>query len=141
MTRYDLTDEELALIEPLLSPQRPNKLGHPYSPPPPVAHGIFCILATGAPCQIADDRFCRRKKKGLWQQLLEALQAQARHMVQIYFTFAILDGRLVQAPKVTGATNVTGIWFSSKESPQRAGLGKSGDGFRRKIDLLGKGAG
>ena len=62
-------------------------------------------------------------------------------MVQIYFTFAILDGRLVQAPKVTGATNVTGIWFSSKESPQRAGLGQSGDGFRRKIDLLGKGAG
>ena len=141
MTRYDLTDEELALMEPLSPPQRPNKPVNSSRRHRQLLHGIFCILATGAPCQIADDRFCRRKKKGLWQQLLEALQAQARHMVQIYFTFAVLDGRLVQAPKVTGATNVTGIWFSSKESPQRAGLGQSGDGFRRKIDLLGKGAG
>ena len=49
MTRYDLTDEELALMEPLSPPQRPNKAGHPSRGHRQLLHGIFCILGTDAP--------------------------------------------------------------------------------------------
>ena len=73
MTRYDLTDEELALMEPLSPPQRPNKPVNSSRRHRQLLHGIFCILGMDAPwpdlaecyapCQTAANRFRGRNKK------------------------------------------------------------------------------
>ena len=117
MARYDLTDEEFALLNPLLPPERPGKPGCPYRSHRQVLNGMFWILRTGAPWRdlpsrygpwnTVYDRFRRWKKKGLWQQILDALEAQARHMDQIDFTFGALDGSVIRAHKAAAGAKKT----------------------------------
>ena len=95
MARYDLTDEEFEILKPLLPPERPPNPGCPYRSHRQVLNGMFWILRSGAPWRdlpsrygpwnTVYDRFRRWRNKGLWQQILDALEAQARHMDQIDF--------------------------------------------------------
>jgi transposase len=90
MTRMDLTDEESALIEPFLPPERPKKQGRPWASHRAVLNGIFWSLRTGAPWRDVPEsdafwgtvygRFRRWMKEGLWQRLLDTLQGEARRM-------------------------------------------------------------
>ncbi len=78
MARYDLTDEEFALLKPLLPAERSGKPGCPYRSHRQVLNGIFWILRTGAPWRdlpprygpwsTGADRFRRWEQKGLWQR-------------------------------------------------------------------------
>jgi len=121
MSRYDLTDEEFELLLPLLPVERPNKPGHPYRSHRQVLNGMFWILRTGAPWRdlptrygpwnTVYDRFRRWKKQGLWQQILDALEAQARQMDQIDFTFGALDGSVVRAHKAAAGAKKTSTVF------------------------------
>ena len=121
MARYDLTDEEFELLLPLLPVERPNKPGHPYRSHRQVLNGMFWILRTGAPWRdlpprygpwnTVYDRFRRWKKQGLWQQILDALEAQARQMDQIDFTFGALDGSVVRAHKAAAGAKKTSTVF------------------------------
>ena len=107
MTRYELTDEEFAILERLLPPERPSKPGCPYRSHRQVLNGIFWILRTGAPWRdlpsrygpwsTVSDRYRRWRKQGLLDQMLDALEAQARQMNQIDFTFDTIDGSVVGA--------------------------------------------
>ena len=80
MARFDLTDFEWSVIEPLL----PNKVrGVPRVDDRRVLNGIFWRLRTGAPWadiperygppKTCYNRFVRWRKAGVWDRLLEAV--------------------------------------------------------------------
>jgi transposase len=79
--RYELTDFEWSIIEPLL-PNKPR--GVPRVDDRRVLNGIFWVLRTGAPREDMPDRygprttvynrFVRWRKAGVWERLLQHLQ-------------------------------------------------------------------
>ena len=79
--RFELTDAEWAVIEPLL-PNKPR--GVPRVDDRRVLNGIFWVLRTGAPWEDMPERygprttvynrFNRWRKAGVWARLLEHLQ-------------------------------------------------------------------
>ena len=118
MARYDLTDEEFEILEPFLPPERSRKPGCPYRSHRQVLNGIFWILRTGAPWRdlpsrygpwsTVSDRYRRWRNSRLWDQMLDALEAQARKMDQIDFTFGAIDGSVVRAHKAAAGAKKTG---------------------------------
>ena len=109
MTRMNLTDEEYAVLEPFLPPERPKKPGRPWLPHRPVLDGIFWLDRTGAPwrdlpeCygrwQNAYQRFSRWVNEGLWQHIVDTLQGQARRDEAIDWGLGALDSSVVHAHK------------------------------------------
>lgn len=84
MSRFDLTDREWAMIQPLL-PNKPR--GVPRVDDRRVLNGIFYILRTGSPWRdlpvhygpytTVYNRYNRWSKKGVWQHIFNALGAAA----------------------------------------------------------------
>ena len=84
MDRFDLTDEEWAIIQPLL-PNKPR--GVPRVDDRRVLNGIFWVLRTGAPWRDLPERYGpyttvynrynRWAKAGVWLRVFEALAARA----------------------------------------------------------------
>ncbi len=82
MSRYDLTDFECRVIEPLL-PNKPR--GVPRVDDRRVLNGIFWVLRSGAPCRDLPERygsrttcynrFVRWRKAGVWDRLMDAISA------------------------------------------------------------------
>ncbi len=82
MSRYDLTDFEWRVIEPLL-PNKPR--GVPRVDDRRVLSGIFWVLRSGAPwrdlpdrygpCTTCYNRFVRWRKAGVWDRLMDAITA------------------------------------------------------------------
>jgi transposase len=80
MSRYDLTDFEWRVIEPLL-PNKPR--GVPRVDDRRVLNGIFWVLRSGAPWRdlperygprtTCYDRFVRWRKAGVWDRLMDAI--------------------------------------------------------------------
>ncbi len=109
MGRYDLSDEEWAVLQPLLPPERSGKAGHPYRSHREVLNGIFWILRSGAPWRdlperygpwsTVCDRFRRWRNRGLFEKMLNALQARARRAERIDFDFSAVDGSTIRAHK------------------------------------------
>lgn len=79
--RFELSDKEWAIIEPLL-PNQPR--GVPRVDDRTVLNGIFWVLRTGAPWEDMPERygprttvynrFVRWRKAGVWAQLFQHLQ-------------------------------------------------------------------
>ena len=82
MSRYDLTDFEWRLIEPLL-PNKPR--GVPRVDDRRVLNGIFWVLRSGAPWRdlperygprtTSYNRFVRWRKAGVWGRMMDAITA------------------------------------------------------------------
>jgi len=82
MSRYDLTDFEWRVIEPLL-PNKPR--GVPRVDDRRVLNGIFWVLRSGAPWRDLPDRygprttcynrFVRWRKAGVWDRMMDAITA------------------------------------------------------------------
>jgi transposase len=82
MSRYDLTDFEWRVIEPLL-PNKPR--GVPRVDDRRVLNGIFWVLRSGAPWRDLPERygprttcynrFVRWRKAGVWDRLMDAISA------------------------------------------------------------------
>ena len=82
MSRYDLTDFEWRVIEPLL-PNKPR--GVPRVDDRRVLNGIFWVLRSGAPWRDLPERFgpratcynrfARWRKAGVWDPLMDAITA------------------------------------------------------------------
>lgn len=85
MARYDLSDEDFALLQPLLPPERSGGKGRSYQSHRRVLNGIIWILRSGAPWRdlperygpwsTVYDRFRRWCETGLFQKMLDALEA------------------------------------------------------------------
>lgn len=87
MARFDLSDTQFLLLQPLLPPERSGKQGHPYCEHRRVLNGILWVLRTGAPWrdlperygphQTCHDRLTRWQADGTWARVLGALQTDA----------------------------------------------------------------
>src|SRR3569623_2143071 len=85
MSRYDLTDFEWRVIEPLL-PNKPR--GVPRVDDRRVLNGIFWVLRSGAPWRDLPERygprttcynrFVRWRKAGVWDRMMDAITAPSR---------------------------------------------------------------
>ena len=119
MYRYDLTDEEYALLKPLLPPERSGKAGNPYRSHRQVLNGIFWVLRTGAPWRdvperygpwkTVHDRFRRWSQSGLFQKILNSLEAEARKADRIDFEFSAVDGSTIRAHKSAAGARKKGL--------------------------------
>ncbi|BAV50213.1 ISBm1, transposase orfA [Mesorhizobium loti] len=90
MSRYDLTDFEWRVIEPLL-PNKPG--GMPRVDDRRVLNGIFWVLRSGAPWRDLPERygprttcynrFARWRKAGVWDRLMDAISAAHDGAIQM----------------------------------------------------------
>ncbi len=106
MNRGDLTNEQWALIEPLLPPQKPPT-GRPSLDHRQVMNGILLVLRTGAPWRDLPERygkwstvysrFQRWRKAGIWDRIFEGLQGIKDREGLVDWEVHFIDGSVVRA--------------------------------------------
>jgi transposase len=97
MSRYDLTDFEWRVIEPLL-PNKPR--GVPRVDDRRVLNGTFWVLRSGAPWRDLPERygprttcynrFVRWRKAGVWDRLMDAITAAHDGAIQMIDSTSVL---------------------------------------------------
>lgn len=105
MRRYEVTDEQWALVEPLLPPPHGN--GRPYRDHRTMVNAWFWILNTGSPWRdlperfgpwkTAYNRFNRWRTDGTIDRILEALQVRLDAEGHIDWDLWCVDGSSVRA--------------------------------------------
>lgn len=104
--RHDLTDDQWDRLVPLLPPQR-ARTGRPAHDHRPMLNGILWVLRTGAPWRDLPERygawttvysrFHRWREAGVWDRVLQQLQADAAHAGTLDDTLAFIDGTNIRA--------------------------------------------
>ena len=144
--RYELTDEQWVKLEPLLPPQKP-KTGRPNDDHRTIINGMLWVLNSGAPWRdlpwrygsvgTVSSRFYRWCKSGVWQQVLEALQALADATGQVGWDLHFIDSTIVRAHQHAAGARKVG---RNPAAPDEA-LGRSRGGITTKIHLRCEGYG
>lgn len=116
MRRHELTDEQFALIEPLLPSA--EGAGHPWNPHRPLVNGLFWRLRTGAqwrdiperygPWQTVYDRFRRWVRDGTFDRILLALQLKLDEKGEIDWEQWALDGTSIRASRAAAGARKKG---------------------------------
>ena len=131
MQRHALTDEQWALVRPLL-PKRTATTGRPPSDPRLMLDGIFWILSTGAgwrdlperfgPWQTVYDHFSKWRKAGVFATIVEALQVEPDRDGLIDWDLWCVDGASVRAARCAGGADkkVAGDTPTSPPTTRRA---------------------
>jgi transposase len=106
MGRYDLTDTQWERLKPLLPAEKP-RTGRPNHDHRRIINGILWIDRTGAPWKdlperygpvgTVSSRFYRWRKAGVWQGVLEALQARADRQGRVDWSLHFVDSTIVRA--------------------------------------------
>ena len=110
MARFDLSDEEWAVIQPLLPVQgRGAKRGDDRK----ILNGIFFILRTGAPWRdlpgrygphtTVYNRYVRWGRKGVWRAVFDALAKQVKD------SLIFIDASIVKAHRAAAGSK-RGNW-------------------------------
>lgn len=143
MGRYDLTDDQYALLEPEL-PLNDGKTGHPFLPHRPLINGIFWRLHTGAPWPDIPERYGKWKtiydryifwrRDGTWERIVKALQLKLDAQGSIDWEQWGLDGTIVRAHRAAAGAPKDGS--DGADEPVNHALGRSVGGFSTKIHLL-----
>ena len=130
--RHELSDEEWALLEPLLPPRETR--GCYYRDHRTVLNGMLYWLHTGVPWrdlperygpwQTVYARFRRWTREGRWDRILQALQRELDAAGQIEWTLWCIDGSHVRAHKAAAGAG-------GKSRPARAGRPRPGAQPRR----------
>ena len=102
--RHELTETEWARLAPLLPPR---KAGKPRKDDRLVINGLLWKSATGAPWrdlperfgpwQSVYTRFRRRRRAGVWDRMLAAVQQQADAAGEIDWAVHFVDGTVIRA--------------------------------------------
>ena len=110
MARFDLTDEEWAIIERLLPPQG---RGPKRKDDRQVLNGIFYILRTGAPWRDLPERYGPRTtvynrytrwgERGVWRDIFEALAQESEDAL------IFIDASIVKAHRAAAGSK-KGSW-------------------------------
>jgi transposase len=107
----DLTEEQWAIVEPLLPKPRVRSdgRGRPWKDPRDVLNGVLWVLRTGAPWHDVPDRYppyqtCHRRfqswvRSGAIRRVLQALAEDLRHRGGIDVSEAFIDGTFSGAKK------------------------------------------
>jgi len=109
--REELTDEQWAIIEPLIPPlpRRPDGRGRPWKDNREVLNGILWVLRSGArwkdlperfpPYQTCHRRFQRWVRDGTLRRVLETLAEDLRQRGELDLSECFVDGTFVVAKK------------------------------------------
>lgn len=107
----DLTDEQWAVLEPLIPtpPRRTDGKGRPWRNPRDILNGILWILRTGAPWhdlperypsyQTSHRRFQQWVAQGTLSRILEALAEDLKERGNLNLSECFIDGTFVMAKK------------------------------------------
>ena len=107
----DLTDEQWAVLEPLIPepPRRPDRRGRPWRDAREVLDGVLWVLRTGArwsdlpetypPYQTCHRRFQRWVRDGTLKRVLTALAKHLRARGVLDLRECFIDGTFVAAKK------------------------------------------
>lgn len=122
MRRYELSDQEWAVIEPLLP--HPAGIGRPPVPARQVWNGIFWLLRSGAPWRDLPERygpwqsiyhhFNAWRRQGIFDKILEALQIRLDAEGHIDWDLFCVDGSNVRASRAAAGAGKKG----APESPE-----------------------
>jgi len=144
--RYELSDAQWARLEPLLPPEKPWT-GRPNDDHRRILNGILWILNSGAPWRdlprhygrvgTVSSRFYRWRRSGVWQHVLEALQALADAQGRVGWELHFLDSTVVRAHQHAAGARKTG----REPGAEDEALGRSRGGFTTKIHLRCEGYG
>jgi transposase len=106
MARFELSDKEYERIMVHLPDQR-GKAGRPRSDDRQILNAILWVLRTGAPWRdlperygswkTANSRFYRWRDSGVWQRILEGLQAVADADGKVDWSIHHIDGSVTRA--------------------------------------------
>jgi transposase len=137
LRRHELSDEEWALLEPLLPPRETG--GRPFHEHRLILNGMLYWLHTGVPWrdlperygpwQTVYARFRRWSRDGLWDRLLATLQRDLDAAGQIEWTLWCIDGSLVRAHKHAAGAGKKG--GPEHPAPQRTRRSRAGAESRR----------
>lgn len=126
MKRHELTDEQWALVEPLV-PRSTAKTGRPARDRRTLLNGIFWILATGAPWRDLPDRFgpwqtvydhfARWRREGVFARIIETLQVKLDKGGYIDWELWCVDGASVRATRAAAGANKK-VSSGTKTNPQ-----------------------
>ena len=115
MSRYDLTDFEWRVIEPLL-PNKPR--GVPRVDDRRVLNGIFWVLRSGAPWRDLPERygprttcynrFVRWRKAGVWDRLMDAITVAHDGDIQMIDSTSVRVHQQAATAKKGGADHCLG---------------------------------
>ncbi len=108
----DLTDEQWAIIEPLIPEEKRLKeprRGRPWRDPRDVLNGVLWILRTGAPWQDLPERYpphqtCHRRfqkwvAEGVMERILQELAHDLKERGDLDLSECFIDGTFVVAKK------------------------------------------
>ncbi len=106
MRRYELTDEQWSVIEPLLPKA---EWGRPLAAPRQMLNAMFWVLRSGAPWRDLPERFGpwqtvyhhfnSWRRRGVYDRILEALQVRLDAKGQIDWDLWCVDGTMVRASR------------------------------------------
>ncbi len=106
MRRYELTDEQWAVIEPLLPKA---ECGRPLTAPRVMLNAMFWVLRSGAPWRDLPERFGpwqtvyhhfnSWRRRGVYERILAALQVRLDAEGRIDWDFWCVDGTMVRASR------------------------------------------
>jgi transposase len=116
MRRFELSDEQFALLEPLLPPKKAT--GRPRSDDRTVLNGLLWKMSTGAswrdiperygPWQTVYERFRLWRDDGTWLRIVTALQAQMDAQGQVDWSQFNIDGTSIRASRAAGGARKRG---------------------------------
>ncbi len=116
MRRFELTDEQYALLQPLLPPAK--RTGRPRANDRKILNGLFWKLATGAswrdipdrygPWQTVFERFTVWSHDGTLAKVVAALQEKLEVTGQLDWVQFNIDGTTVRASRAAGGARKKG---------------------------------
>jgi transposase len=123
--RDELTDAQWALIQPLLPPQRP-RTGRPALDHRLIVNAILWLTRTGAPWRDLPERygswktvysrFRRWNQQGIWDQVFNALIAEAHRRGELNWDLHHIDSTIVRAHQHAAGARKRGIKTQPAES-------------------------
>jgi transposase len=134
MRRYELSDREWALIEPLIPKAAP--IGRPRRPARDTWNGIFWILRSGSPWRDLPERygpwqsvyhhFNSWRREGVFDRILEALQIRLDEEGYIDWDLWCVDGSSIRASRAAAGAGKKGAPKSRKTTHWVARAADSG---------------